>query len=290
MSRVTVGRLFIYPVKSAAGIEVDRAELDEFGFRDDRRWMVIDPEDRFLTQRSNPRMSLIGVRLESDTLHLQAPAMPDLELSRTPGGGPVRQVSIWKSRAAAVDVGDEAAAWLSEFVDTACRLVYMPREVGSGGRRFHAGRRLSFTDAYPFLLISTASLQELNGRLADPLPMNRFRPNLVIEGARPHEEDLWRRVRIGGVELRIVKPCARCSVTTVDQETGTRGVEPLRTLATYRRRDGKVLFGQNAVHLGHGVLGRDDPVELLEIADRDPWDRPVRSGPQGPELAATENM
>lgn len=286
MSRLTVGRLFVYPVKSAAGIEVDQDELDEFGFRHDRRWMIIDREDRFLSQRSNPRMSLIRVRLEPETLRLEAAGMPDLELSRAPSAGAVRHVLIWKTRAAALDVGDEAAAWLSEFLDTHCRLVYMPRDVESGGRRFHAGRRLSFTDAYPFLIISAASLQELNDRLAEPLPMNRFRPNLVIEGARPHEEDLWHRVRIGEVEFEIVKPCARCSVTTVDQETGTRGVEPLRTLATYRRRDGKVLFGQNAVHLERGVVTRGDPVELLEITDRDPWDQPVRSGPRGPEAVA----
>lgn len=285
MSGLSVSRLFLYPVKSAAGIALESADLDDFGPRFDRRWMVVDPEGRFMSQRSFPRMALVRPELTGDSLVLTAQGMDRLELAQRPASTPEMEVTIWKSRTLARSMGPDAAGWLSEFLGTPARLVYMPEDPGEGKRRFHAGSRISFADAYPFLLISEESLEELNRRLPSPLPMDRFRPNLVVRGGSAHAEDGWRRVRIGATEFRLAKPCARCAVTTVDQSSGVRGKEPLRTLARYRRRDGDVLFGQNAVHLGRGTLRVGEAVEVLERAEADPWGRPIPKGTPVPVSA-----
>jgi uncharacterized protein YcbX len=282
MRDLKVSRLFVYPLKSAAGIAIDRAELDEFGVRLDRRWMVVDADNQFVTQRKLPRMALIRTSLTAERLRLDAPDMPPLEVPLDPEPvDPAEEVTIWRARITAWPAGPDAARWLGAVLGIECRLVHMPESAGAGTPRFHAGRRLAFTDAYPFLLLTEGSLEGLNRRLESPLPMNRFRPNLVIAGAEPHEEDGWRRIRVGSVELQLVKPCARCSVTTVDQATGEKGVEPLRTLATYRKHDDQVLFGQNAVHEDRGVIRVGDAVNVLERAERDPFGGPIERTESG---------
>jgi hypothetical protein len=164
------------------------------------------------------------------------------------------------------DAGDEAAEWLGRFLGTSCRLVCLPDDrVRAVDPEFaRPGDQVGFADGFPFLVIARASLDDLNARLPEPLSMVRFRPNLVIGGATPYAEDGWRRIRVGALELRLVKPCSRCTVPTVDPATGERGPEPLRTLTGYRRRGNKVYFGQNAVHDGIGELAVGDPVEVLE--------------------------
>lgn len=259
--------LHVYPLKSAGGIAVSAAAVDRFGLRWDRRWMAVDPAGGFLTQRTVRRLALVGTALECDALVLSAPGRPchRIPFEAAPAGA--ADVEVWGDRVAAHDEGDGAAAWLSDALERPARLVRMPeatRRPADHGA--HGDRPVSFADAYPFLLLSEASLAELNRRMEVPLPMRRFRPNLVIRGAGPFAEDGWRRIRVGTVTLDVVKSCARCAIPTVNQATGEAGREPTRTLATFRRRDGAVHFGQNALHDGPGRLAVGDPVVVLESA------------------------
>ncbi|WP_438479637.1 MOSC domain-containing protein [Oleiharenicola lentus] len=257
MFRVT--GLFIYPVKALRGFSVPTAEVDPLGFVGDRRFLVVDQTGKFLTQRSHPHMALIATRLTTENLILSTQGFPEIAVARASDpSAPIRSVTVWKNEGLlAEDCGDAVAYWLSDFLKLSVRLV-------RAGEKFHRpvkpseakpGDIVTFADAHPFLLISQASLDDLNDRLlekgSEALPMNRFRPNIVIEGCTPFEEDNWPHVRIGDLIFRNSGPCARCIVTTTDQLTAERGKEPLKTLATYRR-DPKdpsdVNFGANLIH------------------------------------------
>lgn len=265
---ISVSGLFIYPVKSCGRVPVDQAPVGATGFEFDRRWMVVGDDGRFLSQREHPRMALVRVRLGEDRLVLKAPELPPFDIAFESEGGPAGRVQVWDDECSAFDEGMDAARWISRHLGCSARVVRMAsddaRPLGSSSAQ--PGDRVSFADGFPFLLLSTASLDSLNRRLSLPVPMDRFRPNIVVEGCEAHAEDSWHRVRIGEVIFRIAKPCARCVVTTVDQGTGERGSEPLRTLSTYRRFDGKILFGQNLVHEGRGVVRVGDPVIILDGA------------------------
>lgn len=281
--------LFVYPVKSLRGFAVTEAAVDELGIVGDRRFLVIDGDGRFLTQRTAPRMARIDARLAADSLVLSAEGAGQVAVPlRSTATSQIRTTSVWRSHGLLVDdCGDESAAWLTQAVGSSCRLV----RIGASFRRpvlqkpryavgvtpaapdLIEGRvvtadRVNFADGYPFMAVGEASLAELNARLRGrgeaPVPMDRFRPNLVIAGTDAFAEDSWQRVRIGGIEMRGAGPCARCIVTTTDQHTGERGVEPLRTLAAYRRDaddPSNVNFGQNLIHeTKTGVLRIGDPV------------------------------
>ena len=256
--------LTIYPIKAAAGIPLAESEVDRFGLRYDRRWMVVDDTGEFLSQRSHPRLALVVPSIVNGNLLVDAPGMPTLKLPLHPSSSVTTRVAVWDDVCSATWVGEHAATWFSEFLDCPCSLVHMADDVvrPADPTRAPEGSSVSFADGFPFLLISEESLADLNRRLAQPLPMNRFRPNLVVAGGAPYAEDGWTDFEIAGVRLRVVKPCGRCVVTTTDQATGERGKEPLRTLATYRKRDGEVFFGQNVVHENQGRLSRGDPVRV----------------------------
>jgi uncharacterized protein YcbX len=254
--------LHVYPVKGAAGLGPSEWEVDRLGLRYDRRWMVVDRDGVMLTQRSHPRLGQIYPSVGDGVLRVETQGMPRLELPLDPGPTVSLTVRIWDDSCIATWTGEPAAQWFSTVLKTDCSLVHLPE---TGARTADPdfappGHGVSFADAFPFLLISEASLADLNRRLDTPLPMNRFRPNLVIGGVEPFGEDRLRAFEIGGMRFAAVKPCDRCVVTTTDQQTGERGVEPLRTLATYRRSNGKVLFGQNVVHTGTGRLRVGDPL------------------------------
>lgn len=262
----SVKSIHCYPIKSCRGVAVDQAALDDYGIIGDRRIMVVDATDQLVTAREQPRMVLITVRRHGTHVSVSAPGSTEQSFA-IPDSGSVRRVRVWDDRVDAVDMGDAPAVWFSDVLGFSVRLV----TTGSNFRRLihpkynPGGRHVHFGDAYPLLLISTASLADLNARLDTPLPMTRFRPNVVIDGCRPYEEDRWKRIRIGEVVFRIVKPCSRCVLTTVDPETGERGKEPLRTLSRYRRRaDGGVYFGQNVIHEFHGTIHAGDRVEMIE--------------------------
>lgn len=267
--------IFIYPVKSLAGFSVPAAELDELGFIGDRRFMVVDPDGRFLTQRTLPRLALIRTALTSEVLTLSAANHGAIDVARRgASAAPRRRVTVWRSEGlSAEDCGDLPAEWLESFLGVRCRLVRVgndfARPVLDKGAR--PGDAVSFADACPFLVIGDASLADLNDRLVErgeeALPMDRFRPNLVVSGCPAYAEDTWPRFRIGAVTFRSAGPCARCAITTTDQITAVRGKEPLRILATYRRDAidaTKVNFGQNLIHeTKAGRLRVDDAIEVI---------------------------
>ncbi len=254
----------VYPIKSAAGIAVPEWEVDAFGLRYDRRWMVVDESGTFITQRTHPRMALVSVTVADDVLRIDAPDMPMLETPLHPHAAVSTRVSVWNHVGRATWLGDDPARWFTAHLGTSCSLVHMADdEVRPANPVFApSGTRVSFADGYPILLISEESLADLNARLPQALPMNRFRPNLVVAGGTPYAEDGWKKIEIGGMPLRVVKPCPRCAITTTDQTTTERGKEPLRTLATYRRVNGEVMFGQNVVHETTGRLCTGHAVHL----------------------------
>lgn len=262
--------LYRYPLKSAIGESLDRSRVDGLGLAGDRRWMLVDAENgRFLSQRVLPRMTQLLARWQGeDRLRLSAPGMASLEVAVPGAHANARQVSVWDDALRVPDAGDAAAAWVSELLDRPCRLVHLSPEQARQVNPKYAepGQRVAFADGFPLLLIGQGSLDDLSARVGRPLEMRRFRPNLVIAGAAPYAEDGWRRIRIGELILRPVKPCTRCVITTLDPRTGERSVdqEPLATLARYRKGDKGVMFGQNLLVEGRGWLEVGMPVELLE--------------------------
>lgn len=266
---VQVSAIHYYPVKSCAGVEVSSRALGWRGLKNDREWMVISADNTQITQRDVPGMALIKVSVTPDEgLILTAPAMNELVVPRCTTGEE-RQAVVWGTQCQAGDQGDDAAEWLSRYLKISCRLVVM----NEGFRRRVDEKRLpdrefltGFADGYPLLLMSAASLNALNDRLAVPVAMNRFRPNLVIDGCSAFEEDTWKRIEINGIIMRIVKPCVRCVMVTINQEDASMAQEPMRTLASFRNVDGKVLFGQNLAHEQPGTISLGDAVRVLEPA------------------------
>jgi len=256
--------VYVYPIKSCGGISLESAELGATGLLHDRRWMLVDEGGGFVSQRRHPRLALISPRITPDRLVISAPGMPDLEvpLEGEPEGR--IDVEVWGDLQRGAPVGGYADRWFSRFLDAGCRLVRKPdddvRPVDSAYAR--SGDQTSFADGFPLLLISEASLEDLNARLESPVPMNRFRPNLVVRGGGPYVEDGWEEVRVGDAVFRVAEACPRCAITTVDQESGERGKEPLRTLATYRKAQGEVWFGRNLIHTSLGTVSVGDPVEV----------------------------
>lgn len=251
MATAVIAELNIYPVKSCAGIPLQHATLAATGLGGDRHWMLVNERRRFVTQRESPRMALIAPHPEGAGVTLSAPGMPALFVPGT-ATAPA-EVTVWRDRCAAFDEGDQAAEWLSSFLQQPVRLVRFDtaqRRLSNQEWTGEIQAQNEFSDGYPILAISNASLADLNGRLPQPLPMNRFRPNLVLDGLQPYDEDRIGELHAGPIRLRVVKPCTRCKVTTTDQATGVaQGPEPLNTLRGYRwnAQLKGVLFGQNVV-------------------------------------------
>ncbi len=260
---IFLSQICLYPVKSLAGIQVERWPLDRFGLRFDRRWMVVRPDGRFLTQRQIPRMATIrsAIDLQTGQLTLFHPEGGEIAVPEPEGGS--MAVQVWRDRVEAIRVGEKVDRWLEAILGIPCHLVWFPEE----GRRTVDPRyapfpaETAFSDGFPLLLIGEGSLQDLNRRLDRPVEMGRFRPNLVIRGSEPYAEDRWRKIRIGEIPIHLVKPCSRCVVTTVDPDRGVRtGEEPLKTIGRLRRG----YFGQNGVHAKEGWLQVGMVVQVLE--------------------------
>jgi len=229
--------------------------------------MLVDETGEFMSQRAHPRMALISTSISTsisdEHLIAGAPGLPDLEIPLRQEDENLVDVSVWGDANRGATVGEEADRWFSEFLQFPCQLVRKPEDDPRLVDSSYAvsGDQVGFADGFAFLLISEASLEDLNSRSADPLPINRFRPNFVVKGCGPYAEDGWDRLRIGNIPFRVAEACPRCAVTTVDQRTGVRGKEPLRTLATYRKSEGEVFFGRNLIHDASGTVRVGDAIE-----------------------------
>lgn len=256
----------IFPIKSLKGISVENSLIEERGLQFDRRWMLVDAENRLLTQREFPKMATLKVSVNKDSLIVS----DNLEIPFEFAAEKTDEVMVWNNRVPAKFYNGKINRWFSDFLETDCSLVLMPEETKRMVDENFAVRKskdiVSFADGYPFLLIGESSLAELNSRLEKPVPMNRFRPNLVVKDATAFAEDAWKKIKIGKTVFHVVKPCARCVMTTVNQTTGEKdGKEPLKTLATFRTINNRVLFGQNLIAENVGnFIKIGDKVEVLE--------------------------
>ena len=265
----TLSQLYIYPIKSLGGIALNSANVTNRGLQYDRRYMLVDNNNSFITQRIQPQMALLRTAIEEGKLivydkdnipeKLYLPLVPELSTATA-------MVNIWDDYCEAQYVSEEADKWFSKKLDFSCRLVYMPE---STQRKVESSYAIdnyisSFADDYHVLLIGEASLEDLNRRLEESLPMNRFRPNFVMKGGMPFEEDTIGQFSINGINFYGVKLCSRCIVTTTNQETGITGKEPLKTLATYRGFNNKVWFGQNVLCAGEGIIKIGDAIRVIK--------------------------
>ncbi len=264
-----VASLHIYPVKGCRAVDLTEAALEQRGLAHDRRWMIVDANGKFITQREQPKLATIRAEIEAGELVLSH-AGGDICVKPPSPDAPRLPVTLWKQQIEGYAAGEVSDKWLSDFLGLPCRLVWqgdLPRAVST--QYAPEGSMTGYADGFPLLVTTTASLDDLNRRLPAPLPMNRFRPNIVIEGAQAWEEDGWKKIRIGSTDIDISKPCTRCVVTTTDQQTGAKeSNEPLKTLKDFRLLRTPaltgVVFGQNATPLGREILKTGDNVAILE--------------------------
>ncbi|MBI5840239.1 MAG: MOSC domain-containing protein [Chloroflexi bacterium] len=272
---IQVSSLTYYPIKACRGFDINSSLIQRMGLEHDRRMMVVTPEGEFLTQREYPKLALITPALTDGVVTLSAPEWEAVTFPVLKTGETI-PVDVWRSKGVqAVDQGEAAAQWLSTWIGDPVRLVH----IAGGFKRklnpdyaVNADDHTGFADGYPILIASEESLQDLNSRLDSKVPMNRFRPNIVVKGCEPFAEDTWKRIKIGGVELAIVKPCARCVVTTIDKETLVQSKEPLKTLNTFRKQAraeqgrsvGGAMFGQNVIPLNEGRIEAGMSVQVVE--------------------------
>jgi hypothetical protein len=261
-----VSALYIYPIKSLGGISLNQSQVTDRGLQYDRRWMLVDGKGVFLSQRKLPQMALLQVSMEATGLvvsHKKNGAT--ITIPFAPPSLNETEVTVWESRSTALRVSHAADAWFSGQLGVACSLVQMTEAhpILVDPEYAHRGELTSFSDGYPFLLIGQSSLDDLNQRLAEPVPMNRFRPNIVVSGAAPFAEDNWQHFTIGQLHFYGVKLCGRCVVTTIDQNVGIAGKEPLQTLTGYRKDGNKIYFGQNLLHQGTGMIQLGDAVQVF---------------------------
>jgi len=263
---LTLSEINIYPIKSLAGISLQSSVAEERGLKYDRRWVLVDDTNTFFTQRDFPEMALIKALIEKDVLTLQHKrknirplSVPfNFEHSKT------EEVVIWRDTVSVEFYNEQIDSWFSEILGIKCHLVKMPESTKRTVDETYAKNKIvSFADGYPFLIIGQSSLDDLNSRMERSLPMNRFRTNFVFTGGKPFEEDRWKKFRIGEVQFEAVKPCARCVITTTNQETAERLHEPLLTLSKFRKFGNEVMFGMNLICHSTGEIRVGQKVELL---------------------------
>lgn len=259
-----VTNLYIYPIKSLGGIEVGVANVTSRGLEFDRRWMLVDEHNQFLTQRNFPRLAQLRTSIQDKELLVRDLSDPgqSVRFPLVPTDGEKIRVTVWDDDCDAWDVDGSVNVWFSRILERNVKLVYMPDESIRPVDPQYAKQEdiTSFSDAYPILLIGQSSLDDLNARLETPVPMERFRPNIVFSGGAPYAEDDMHRFSINGIDFHGVKLCARCVMTTIDQDKAVAGKEPLRTLSQYRTINNKVMFGQNVLVGGAGIIQVGDPI------------------------------
>ncbi|MBD1367238.1 MOSC domain-containing protein [Mucilaginibacter sp. ZT4R22] len=267
-----ISALYIYPIKSLGGIALDTAVLTDRGLQHDRRWMLIDADNRFLSQRENAQMALLKTALSDDGVVVSyTPDSSCVTIPFLPQSEEMLDVTVWDDTCRAQLVSNDMDEWFSEKLGLPSRLVYMPDDSlrQTDPRYTNEGNINSFSDAYPMLIIGQASLDDLNTRLPEALPMNRFRPNIVFTGGEAYSEDTMKHIHVNGIDMHGVKLCARCVMTTIDQDSAKKGREPLKTLAKYRLKNNKIYFGQNLVHANEGILNVGAAIRVLEVHEEE---------------------
>jgi uncharacterized protein YcbX len=268
MSAITVKQIIVYPIKTLAGVSVDSAEIEPRGLKYDRRWMLVDADGKFISQREFPKLALTSVRFEQDGIVVLAGGQEPLLVPFDLHASETINVRIWADETVAFPVDPVAAEWFSTYIGSPATLVVMPQNtVRPITPTFFPTDTVSFADEFPIMLLGENSLNDLNTRLDKPLPMNRFRPNIVTTGHDAFSEDTWADIKIGSEHIHGVYGCARCSMTTIDQETAERGIEPLKTLATFRKFGQKIIFGRDLIPETTGWIHVGDPVEVLSYSD-----------------------
>ncbi len=265
-----VSELFIYPIKSMGGIALSAATVTDRGFQYDRRWMLVDGQHNFISQRSFPQMALLQVSVTATGLQVQNKINGTaINIPFVPASTATAMVQIWDDTCPAQFVSKGADEWFSQMLSMPCRLVFMPDNSRRKVEEDYARNNeiTSLSDGYPFLVIGQSSLEDLNSRLAEPLPINRFRPNIVFTGGQAFLEDQLKHFTINGIQFYGVKPSSRCQVTTINQNNATIAKEPLKTLALFRRKNNKIFFGQNLLHQGAGIVQVGDEIVIQELAN-----------------------
>ncbi len=264
MKKLALSEIWIYPIKSLGGVRLDSARVMSKGLEYDRRWMLMDDNGVFMTQRLVPRMALCHVTMHKTHFRISYNEH-SIELPFQLHEGEPKNALVWDDRVSVLEVNNNYNRWFSDVLGVSCKLVYFPEphvRLVDPRYRIRETDETSLSDGYPFLLIGQSSLDDLNSRLESPVPMNRFRPNFVYTGGEPYEEDTWRNFNIGQNRFVAVKPCARCIMTTIDQNTSTKSAEPLKTLSTYRKRENKIFFGQNVIGLDYTSISVGDEITL----------------------------
>lgn len=269
MKELTLSEIWIYPIKSLGGIRLNTAKVFEKGLALDRRWMLIDEHEGFMTQRFFPKMALLKVTVDGNNIVVTdhdpkaAKASISFEIDQVPVG-PQITTKVWDDTVEVIELDPALSEWFSQRLDKKSQLVAFPEK---NSRPVDAKYKIndehvSLADAYPFLIIGQSSLDDLNSRMNEALPMNRFRPNFVFTGGEPFEEDKWREFTIGQNKFAGVKPCARCVLTTINQDTAEKGIEPLVALSKYRKNENKILFGQNVIAIDHKTVSVGDKITV----------------------------
>jgi len=264
-----LSEIWIYPVKSLPGIRLDSAVINARGFEYDRHWMLVDSQGQFMSQRRSVKMAMIHVAMDDGALQFAYEGKEPLAVPLIESDNRTMTVTVWKDTLEAGLVSDQAAQWFSEVLDMPVHLVCMRDSVTRKVDPGYADEtdQTGFADGFPFLLLSQASIDNLNQRINDAdnvMEARRFRPNLVVSGCEPYAEDDWQKVRIGTIDFRVVKPCSRCVITTINPDTTGKSVEPLRTLNSYRKKGKLVYFGQNLIHDAAGSVSVGDELEIIE--------------------------
>jgi uncharacterized protein YcbX len=264
----TISQLFIYPVKSLGGIPLKEAQVTSRGLQYDRRWMLVDENNQFLSQRKFPQLALFKVDLLNTGLQITfTPTLSSIIVPFVPQTQERINVKVWDDECTGICVSAELDIWFSNLLSFTCRLIYMDQESIRPVDPKYAGPQhiTSFADAYPMLLVSASSLNDLNNKLSEPVSIDRFRPNILIENTEPYLEDIIKHFSIDDITFYGVKPCARCVMIGVDQQTSKMGDEPLKTLSGYRKANNKVYFGQNLIHDGVGNIKVGDELVIKEL-------------------------
>lgn len=272
MSELVITSLFIYPIKSLAGISLKHSQVESRGLKFDRRWMLVDENNQFITQREHPKMAMLQPEITESSIivsHRKQNIAPIIISLSAPNSVP-EMVTIWDDTCPAKEVSKEANDWFSKVLNMVCRLMYMhDTSIRQADQRYAVNEtdKVSFADGYPVLMVSEESMNQLNQKMGLDYSIERFRPNIVFKGGNPHQEDTIRKVQIAEVEFYGVKPCARCVLTTIDPQTTEQGKEPLKTLSMYRKLNNKILFGENFIPVNEGQIAVGDKLWILEFKE-----------------------